>query len=146
MSRCGKWVPGGMIPTTVFGSEFNGMLRPMMLVSPPKCRCQNPWLKSTAWGLPILQFPRLKGQRQPELHVTLWEMGSRRHDSNHGLRLGIQRDASANDAGITAKMSLPESVAQEHGVGLADIAVPKAQRPTAARVACHAVGNGFPAA
>jgi hypothetical protein len=47
-------------------------------------------------------------------------MGSRRHDSNHCFRLGIQRDASANEVGVTAKTALPEFVTQEHDVVLAE--------------------------
>ena len=71
-------------------------------------------------GVPVAQFPRLKGQRQPDLRLSLREMGPRRHDSNHGLRLGIQRDDSADDVGVAAEMSLPEFVAQEHDVVFAE--------------------------
>jgi hypothetical protein len=69
-------------------------------------------------SMAVLQFPKLKGQRQPDLRVALREMGSRRHDSNHCFRLGIQRDALANDVGVAAKTALPEFVTQKCNVVL----------------------------
>src|ERR1051325_1267574 len=69
--------------------------------------------------MPVAQFPRFKSQRQPNLHATIRKLGARRHDSNHCFWLGIQRDALANNVGVSAKTLLPEFMAKKRDMMLA---------------------------
>ena len=43
---------GGMTPITVKGRPFNWMVRPTIPGSPPKRRCQRPWLRTVTESWP----------------------------------------------------------------------------------------------
>src|SRR5438093_13707264 len=58
-------------------------------------------------GVARTQFPTER-QGKPGLRVPERKVRSRRHDSDHRLRLGTQGDATADDIRVATKVSLPE--------------------------------------